>query len=296
MKSIDIVIPCAGRAADLLRLLDSLHGPSRASLAQHVASITVTDDRPPPELAAQLCERFPDVRYVHGPARGPAVNRNHGASLGHAPWLLFLDDDCYTLIDLLQAYVQARAAAPEADVFEGAIHAVGPRPNGNHHAPLNSSGGHLWSCNIMLRRAVFDAVRGFDPDFPFACMEDCDLRERLRGHGAPIVFAPQAVVLHPWRSISERELTRQIISHAIYASKHPAFVRDWNWLHVLRMLRGRVRLYRQNRRESIPWAKYRTVAYDLVGPVALFAAVRWAPLRRSLHARHVNRTVPPGAL
>ena len=107
MSLIDIVIPCAGRAADLLHLLDSLHRHSASSLTQHVASITVTDDRPPPALAEQLRERFPAVRYVHGPARGPAANRNHGAGLGHAPWLLFLDDDCYTQIDLLQAYVQS---------------------------------------------------------------------------------------------------------------------------------------------------------------------------------------------
>lgn len=293
MNSIDIVIPCAGRAADLLRLLDSLHSHCAASLKQHVASITVTDDRPPPALEAQLRERFPAVRYVHGPARGPAVNRNHGASLGHAPWLLFLDDDCFTPLDLIQAYVQAREAAPDGDVFEGAIEAVGPRPNGNHHAPLNITGGYLWSCNVMLRRTLFDAVGRFDEDFPFACMEDCDLRERLRAHGASAVFAPKATVLHPWRSISERELTRQIISHAIYASKHPAFVRDWNALHVMRMLHGRLRLYRLNRREPIPWPKYRTVVYDLVTPLALWAVVRLAPLRQALHARHVNRAALP---
>ena len=288
MSSIDIVIPCAGRAADLLRLLQSLHDHSAAALTQHVASITVTDDRPPPGLAAQLRARFPAVRYVHGPARGPAVNRNHGASLGTAPWLLFLDDDCYLQRDLLQAYLQARAEAPEADVLEGAIHAVGPRPNGNHHAPLNSTGGYLWSCNLMLRRPVFDAVGRFDEDFPFACMEDCDLRERLRAGAARVVFAPQAAVLHPWRSISERELTRQIISHAIYASKHPSFARDWNVLHMLRMVHGRLKLYRLNRQEPIPWPKYRTVGYDLAMPLALFAVVRWARLRRALHKRHVN--------
>lgn len=288
MNTIDIVIPCAGRAADLLRLLDSLQGHSAVALAQHVASITVTDDRPPPLLAAQLRERFPAVRYVHGPARGPAANRNHGASLGRAPWLLFLDDDCYLPRDLLQAYAQARAAAPEADVLEGAIHAVGPRPNGNHHAPVNGTGGYLWSCNVMLRRSVFEAVGGFDEEFPFACMEDCDLHERLLARDARIVFAQQAVVLHPWRSISERELTRQLISHAIYASKHPAFARDWNLLHLLRMLVGRWRLYRQHRNEPIPWPKYRTVGYDLVLPMALFAVVRLAPLRRALRARHAN--------
>ena len=258
-----------------------------------VASITVTDDRPSAELAAQVRSLFPAVNYVHGPARGPAVNRNHGASLGRAAWLLFLDDDCYVSTDLLQLYAQAMHADSAADVFEGAIHAVGPRPNGNHHAPVNTTGGCMWSCNVLVRRALFDAVGRFDEDFPFACMEDCDLRERLRAGGALVRFAEHAVVLHPWRSISERELTRQIVSHAIYASKHPAFVRDWSLLHMLRMLWGRLRLYRLHRSEPIPSTKYRTVGYDLVTPFVLYAVIRVAPLRRALRARHINRPAQP---
>ena len=289
MRSIDIVIPCAGRADDLMRLLTSLHRHCAVSIAQHVASITVTDDRPSEALAAQVLQAFPDVRYVPGPSRGPAVNRNHGTTQGQAPWILFLDDDCYVQSDLLRAYTDQRAAQPRVDVWEGAIHAVGPRPNGNHHAPLNTTGGYLWTCNVLLRRAMFEAVGRFDEDYPFACMEDCDLHQRLKTTAANIVFAPRAVVLHPWRSISEREVTRQIISHAIYATKHPAFVRDWNLLHLLRLLRGRLRLYGQHRQQSIPLAKYRTVGYDLVSPLVLLAVVRIAPLRRALWLRHGNR-------
>ena len=288
-QDIDVVIPCAGRSADLLRLLRSLHQHCAVSMPDRIASVTVTDDRPSAALAACLQKEFPAVRYVHGPSRGPAVNRNHGASLSQAPWILFLDDDCYLRSDLLQAYADQRAAQPEADVFEGAIHAVGLRPNGNHHAPLNSTGGYLWTCNVLLRRTMFDAAGRFDEDYPFACMEDCDLYQRLKTTAANIVFAPQAVVLHPWRSISEREVTRQIISHAIYATKHPAFVHDWNLLHLLRLLRGRLRLYSQHRQLRIPLAKYRTVGYDLLSPLMLFAVVRIAPLRRALWLRHGNR-------
>jgi GT2 family glycosyltransferase len=287
-RDIDIVIPCAGRSADLLRLLKSLHDHCAESLQHRVASVTVTDDRPSAELAAAVAREFPQVRYVHGPARGPAVNRNHGAGLGQAPWLLFLDDDCYLQSDLLQAYASRRAQHPAADVLEGAIHAVGPRPNGNHHAPLNTTGGFLWSCNIMVRRAVFEAVGRFDEDYPFACMEDCDLHLRLRAAQVGLVFAADAVVLHPWRSISERELTRQIISHAIYATKHPSAVADWTLLHLGRLLVGRWRLYRQHRQQPIPAARYRTVGYDLVTPVALFAVVRVPVLRRALWTRHRN--------
>jgi len=289
VSTIDIVIPCAGRSADLLRLLASLHQYCASSLAHSVATITVTDDRHTDELGRQVAAKFPQVRYVRGPSRGPAVNRNHGASKGTAPWILFLDDDCFVQDDLLAAYLRQRAAMPDADVFEGAIHPVGERPNGNHHAPLNTAGGYLWSCNVLVRRSSFESIGGFDEEFPFACLEDCDLRERLQTLPATIAFAEDALVLHPWRSISEREVTRQIISHAIYAEKHPSFARGWTVRHLFRAMQGRIRLYRTGRVSSIPLSKYRTVGFDFIAPVAVYALMNVAPLRRLLCERYRNR-------
>ena len=288
MTAIDIVIPCAGRGDDVMRLLSSLHAQCGSSMALHVASITVTDDRHTATLGDRVRQAFPTVRYVAGPARGPAVNRNHGAEMGDAEWILFLDDDCYVTADLLRTYADRAQASSHAEVFEGAIHAVGKRPNGNHHAPLNLHGGCLWSCNLMVKRAVFQRLDGFDEQFPFACMEDVDLRERLAAAAAQVCFVRDAVVFHPWRSISERELTRQIISHAIYAAKHPSFVRSWTVLHTLRMAKGRLKLYAAGGFGTIPWAKYRTVAYDLAAPFALLAVTRVAPLRRSVDRRYRN--------
>ncbi len=289
MMQIDIVIPSAGRPDDLLRLLASLHTWCESSLKGLVASITVTDDRHSAAQSQQMRNAFEQVNYVAGPARGPAANRNHGARQGGAEWILFLDDDCYLESDLLQAYARRLQQSPAANVVEGAIHPVGVRPNGNHHAPLNATGGYLWSCNLLIQRRVFESVGGFDEEFPFACMEDVDLAKRLRRGGAEIVFAQEAVVLHPWRSISEREVSRQIISHAIYAQKHPDFVHTWTVLHVLRMVLGRARLYGRGGFSTIPWAKYRTVGFDLIAPLALYAVTRVPPLRRTLWSRYRNR-------
>jgi GT2 family glycosyltransferase len=289
MTSVDIVIPCAGRAHDLLRLLESIHNACGKSLPRLCLSITVTDDRHTDELRKAVTTRFPAVNYVAGPARGPAANRNHGSTLGNAEWILFLDDDCFLRGDLLQAYADCLRVYPQANVLEGAIHAVGERPNGNHHAPLNTTGGVLWSCNLLVKRSVFAAVGRFDEEFPFACLEDCDLADRLRGHPAQIAFAGEAVVFHPWRSVSEREVSRAIISHAIYAEKHPEYARKFDFVHLLRSLLGRVRQYRLGRFSSIPWAKYRTVAFDLIAPLMVYAVIRVAPLRRLLWNRYRNR-------
>lgn len=288
MISIDIVIPCAGRAADLKRLLASIHAHCERLIAACVATITVTDDRPSKALEKALGAEFSRVRYVHGPARGPASNRNHGASQGAAEWILFLDDDCYLDGDLLQAYLTQVKRTPDCEVLEGAIHPVGLRPNGNHHAPLNLQGGCLWSCNMLIRRQTFESIGGFDEQFPYACMEDVDLRVRLQAAGIATSFVQGAVVFHPWRSISEREVTRQIISHAIYAHKHAAFVSDWTVRHLLRALRGRAITYATGRPSSIPIRKLRTVGYDMFAPLAVYAVVRWKWLRAALCRRYQN--------
>ncbi|MEY8688535.1 MAG: glycosyltransferase family 2 protein [Leptothrix sp. (in: b-proteobacteria)] len=293
MTQIDIVIPCAGRVQDLLRLLDSIERECKASLAEVVASIIATDDRHAVGLGEQIAQAHPAVRYVAGPARGPAANRNHGARQGDAEWILFLDDDCYLEADLIATYAARIASFIDVDVFEGAIHPVGERPNGNHHAPINTTGGYLWSCNMLIWRRTFEAVGGFDERFPFACLEDCDLMTRLQAAAVSVQFAADAVVLHPWRSVGEREVTRGLISHAIYADKHPAFVQEWTTLHLLRALRGRVRQYRAGRFRTIPWSKYRTVAYDVVAPLAVFALMRIPAWRRRVVQRHFSGLAAP---
>ena len=60
------------------------------------------------------------------------------------------------VLELGAAYCACIAALPVIAPFEGAIHPVGERPNGNHHAPINTTGGYLWSCNLLapLRRSV----------------------------------------------------------------------------------------------------------------------------------------------
>ncbi|MFM9916348.1 MAG: glycosyltransferase family 2 protein [Rhizobacter sp.] len=288
MTHIDIVIPCAGRAHDLLRLLGSLHACCEDSLGRLVASVTLTDDRHSEALGQQVKAEFPTVDYVRGPSRGPAANRNNGAAKGHAEWILFLDDDCYVEADLLQAYAACIQSNPHACVHEGAIHPVGERPNGNHGAPLNIEGGNLWSCNLLIKRATFEAIGRFDERFPFACLEDVDLRKRIHAHGTDVVFARDAVVYHPWRSISERELTRQVISHAIYAHIHPDFTRGWTLLNVLRILSRRVPQYRSGRFSSIPLSKYRTVGFDMVLPMVVYLVLRLPFLSERLSAKYIN--------
>ena len=66
-----VVIPTCNRPETLARCLRCLEGTE--------AEIVVTDDSNNEATGALLKREFPAVRWIHGPRRGPAANRNCGA-------------------------------------------------------------------------------------------------------------------------------------------------------------------------------------------------------------------------
>ena len=181
----------------------------------------VTDDGSESTAETMMRQHYPWARWVAGPRQGPAANRNHGAAHAAGPWFVFLDDDCLPEPGLIQAYA-AVAQRGDRAVLEGRISPIGSRTRLDMECPVNETGGYLWSCNFAIRRELFEAVHGFDPDFPGAAMEDVELRTRLKKRGVAMEFVPAAGVLHPWR---QRKGTRHIRIHsasvAHYITKHP---------------------------------------------------------------------------
>lgn len=294
MHSVDIVIPSAGRPEALLKLLASLYRYSLAEPLPHPVTVTVSDDRHSPLLGQRLASQYPAVRYIAGPARGPAANRNHAAAQGQGTWLLFLDDDCFLDCDVLGAYRQGQKAAaraglspaeartaPRPRVLEGAVLASGARPSGQHHSPVNASGGYLMSGNFMIERGLFESLGGFDERFPYS-LEDCDFLWRLRQQGETVRFVPQAAVRHPWRRVALPELWRQAVGHAVMADKHPMFAGQWGLINVLRMQRGRIRQYASPDLLAIPPRQWLAALCDFLSPVAMALVVRTPPLRRAV--------------
>lgn len=184
--------------------------------------VIVTDDGLDTSAQAMVRERFPWARWSAGPRRGPAANRNHGASLGRGAWLVFTDDDCLPDATWLSAFWDRVRDAPETKVYEGATRAVGEKRRLDEIAPINESGGFLWSCNFAIERTFFEALAGFDEDYPGACMEDVDLRVRIGKRSERPCFVPEAVVFHPWRrGLGWAASLRYWRSFFLFLRKHP---------------------------------------------------------------------------
>jgi GT2 family glycosyltransferase len=188
--------------------------------------VIVTDDGRL-STAEEMMRAFPWAKWVCGPKRGPAANRNCGAKEATGDWLVFVDDDCLPEKTLLAAYARA-IVADDADVLEGMTLSQGSREAADMDCPINESGGRLWSCNFAIKRRVFLELGGFDESFTMA-LEDIDMQTRLSKGGHKTTFVSDARVNHPWHSRKDiKFLLSAAQDMAYYIQKHPESRKWWS--------------------------------------------------------------------
>jgi GT2 family glycosyltransferase len=192
------VVPTCDRPATLRIVMDRL-APGTQCLEAGRYEVVVSDDGLREPAAATLGASHPWVRVVRGPRHGPAANRNAGVTAARGEWIAFTDDDTEPSPGWLAAFTAA--IAPGTDVYEGRTTCDGGFGSPMFQAPVNETGGRLWSCNFMVAASALRAVGGFDEAFRFPNAEDQDLRYRLLGAGFKMVFVRTAVVNHPPRRV-----------------------------------------------------------------------------------------------
>jgi len=195
-----VVIPTYKRHDDLFRCLDALSHHFNIDSSQSYkfgVEVIVSDDACEITLHDVLKDRYPWCRYVEGPTRGPASNRNYGAKQASGEWLAFIDDDCVPQPGWLESFARHTSCC---DILEGRTSACGTRTRVDQECPINESGGHLWSCNFAITRDCFFDMNGFNENFPTAAMEDIEFRTRALKLGKSIKFLYDALVYHPWRT------------------------------------------------------------------------------------------------
>lgn len=193
-----VVIPTCHRNDLLAKCLDCL-APGVQTLPPEQYEVIITDDGSRSTAERMVRETYPWARWVEGPRRGPAANRNNGAGHARREWLVFTDDDCLPKPQWLAAFVAA--VKPYTKVYEGKTTCEQGIRSPMEQSPINLDGGWLWSCNMMLQQEVFKELRGFDESFPRPLMEDVDFRERIKQAKYTFLFVENAVVDHPPRRV-----------------------------------------------------------------------------------------------
>ncbi len=237
--TVSVVIPTCNRPGLLKQCLDALELAIVAVPADSV-EVIVTDDSSDDATRIFVTVNYPWVKWVRGPRRGPASNRNTGARAATGAWLLFTDDDCLPAEGWVREFTLAVAAKPGCHVFEGRTVADRERSRMDEESPVNLDGGYLWSCNMAIGRATFERMGGFCETFPNASMEDVDLRMRLRRAGEDMHFVSRAQVCHPLRR--SKGLAFCIKSGRSYlhlAERHPDLLGKYPWRTLLRSIASR---------------------------------------------------------
>jgi GT2 family glycosyltransferase len=217
-----VIVPTCHRNDLLTKCLDRL-APDAQTLMADQYEVIVTDDGVQTTAEEVLRARYSWARWVPGARKGPAANRNNGSQYARGQWLVFCDDDCIPDTQWLEAYANAISANPSCLIFEGRVYVDRPRRSLAEAAPIFETGGYLPSGNFVCRKDVFKSLNGFDERFPYAAMEDVELRLRLTKAGYKFSFIREAAVCHPWRSRGGwKELKRHQASTFIYLSIHPS--------------------------------------------------------------------------
>jgi O-antigen biosynthesis protein len=219
--SVAVVIPSAGQRALLEPCLAAIHRLSAGLEVETLVLDTRFDPRAQGEDLAPLAD-LPGVRVESWERQSfnyAAVN-NEGARRTRSDYLLFLNDDTEPLdgrwlaamLELAQwpetAAVGSLLLYPDRSIqHAGVILGVG---GGGAHAlrclPLDVRPNQPWALRtrevsavtgacMLVRRASFEAVGGFDESFSVD-NNDLDLCLRLGARGGRVIFTPESRVLH----------------------------------------------------------------------------------------------------
>ncbi|MEO8439048.1 MAG: glycosyltransferase [Spartobacteria bacterium] len=192
-----------------------------ASLQRHAANerfeVIVVDDGSTDSTAGEM-DHTPGVIYLRNENNvGFIASCNRGAEKARGRFLVFLNNDTEVTAGWLHALRETFALEPRA----GFVGAKLVFPDGS----LQEAGGIIWRdatgwnfgkfddpekpeynflrevdyCSaacVMVPKAVFDSVGGFDSKFAPAYYEDVDLAFKIRRTGARVLYQPLSEVIH----------------------------------------------------------------------------------------------------
>ena len=151
----------------------------------------------------QLIPDHPAFTFIHTSETATAgFNRNVGLREATGELILFLDSDCIPAPDWLQTHIQYQLAGHP--VVGGAVTfaaesawQTADNVSAFHDVLPYTPGGerpYLFAANFSIQRAVLYTIGSFRSELYRA--EDLEFSARLRQHGYPLFFTPQALVFH----------------------------------------------------------------------------------------------------
>jgi glycosyltransferase involved in cell wall biosynthesis len=178
---VSVIIPCYRQAHYLADAIESVLWQTYP----HVEIVVVDDGSP--DNATEVAGHYPGVRCVQQPNRGVSEARNLGIRTSNGSFLVFLDADDRLLPQAIEIGLDCFARHPEVAFVSGRFRFVaadgttlyerqGHGVDRDHYAEMLRRNYITALCATMCRRAVFEAIRGFNPALSVAADYDLYLR------------------------------------------------------------------------------------------------------------------------
>jgi len=224
----------------LEKFIDSIRAAGRSHVSIVLADNGSTDGAPEAAVA-----NHDDVRLLAtGSNLGYGKAANRGVAEVDSDWVVIANPDIVWEPDSLDALLAAtrrwpRAAAlgpmlrtPSGEIYPSARTLTSLGRGIGHAAfgwwwpanpwsrsyqqdratPVERTAGWLSGSCLLVRKAAFDGVGGFDPKY-FMYFEDLDLGERLARAGWLNVYVPSAVVTHTGSHATSRQPEKMNAEH-----------------------------------------------------------------------------------
>jgi GT2 family glycosyltransferase/glycosyltransferase involved in cell wall biosynthesis len=210
---VSVIVPSYGQVDFSARCL--------AAIAAHPPGtpfeVILAEDASGDPAIAQL-RQVANLRLIENRQNlGFLLNCNEAAGHSNAEFLLFLNNDTQVqpgwldaLVDLLRRRSDAAAAGAKLIYPDGRLQEAGgiiwDDATGWNYGRLDDPDkpvynyvretDYLSGAALLVRRADFEALGGFDPAYAPAYCEDSDLAFRLRAAGRRVLYQPRSVVVH----------------------------------------------------------------------------------------------------
>jgi len=239
---VSIVIPVHGHVDETVACLRAIaaHPPDAP------IEVIVVDDASPDQTRTLLAQ-VADLRLHALPANVGFIGAcNAGAGIARGRYLLFLNNDTVPQpgwLDAMRATFDAQAGAgivgaqlvyPDGRLQEsGAMLARDGRGESRGRFAAPDAPAFAWCADVdyvsgaalMIERALFERLDGFDPRYAPAYYEDTDLAFRVREAGLRVVVQPLARVVHLEGASAGTDPDRGM--KAAQARNRPVFAARW---------------------------------------------------------------------
>ncbi len=180
------------------------------------------------------------------PNRGSSGARNAAARAAKGKWLLLCDDDVELTVNCLRTLWDARDPShciiPQVRDLRGVLQNSvtaqwrwGDLKLVNHAEPVPTVAYPMAAC-MLLTKALYWSVGGFDERYQPNCYEDTAFGFALAEHGAQVVMVPEAAIIHFVHGTEETGLALRSVDDHLQEYRERSYRN--RWLFDLLVLKG----------------------------------------------------------